>query len=48
MTTEAPNRLLREFDRPLLPPLEELPLPSEPPAETLVPNAAPPDGSEAE
>ena len=46
---DDPVRLLREFDRPLLPPLEEqeLPLPDEPPTETL-PNAAPPDGSEPE
>jgi general secretion pathway protein D len=46
---DDPIRLLREFDRPLLPPLEEqeLPRPVEPPTETL-PNAAPPDGSEPE
>jgi hypothetical protein len=37
---DDPVRLLREFDRPLLPPLPE----DQP--ETVLPNAAPPDGSE--
>jgi general secretion pathway protein D len=43
-----PVMLMREFERPLLPPLpedQELPLPEEP-TETVVPNGAPPDGSE--
>jgi general secretion pathway protein D len=35
---DDPVRLLREFDRPLLPPLPE------DQAETVLPNAAPPDG----
>ncbi len=39
-TSDDPVRLLREFDRPLLPPLPEEQ------TETIVPNAAPPDGSE--
>src|SRR5688572_303467 len=44
---EDPVMLMREFERPQLPPLpeeEELPLPPEP--ETVLPNAPPPDGSE--
>jgi general secretion pathway protein D len=46
---EDPVMLMREFERPQLPPLpeeEELPLPPEGPPETVLPNAAPPDGSE--
>jgi general secretion pathway protein D len=46
---EDPVMLMREFERPQLPPLpeeEELPLPDEQPPETVLPNAAPPDGSE--
>jgi type II secretory pathway component GspD/PulD (secretin) len=44
-----PVMLMREFERPQLPPLpedQELPLPDEEPPETIVPNGAPPDGSE--
>jgi general secretion pathway protein D len=44
-----PVLLMHEFERPQLPPLpeeQELPLPPEGPPETLVPNGAPPDGSE--
>jgi len=44
-----PVMLMREFQRPELPPLpeeQELPLPEEQPPETVLPNAAPPDGSE--
>ena len=44
-----PVMLMREFERPQLPPLpedQELPLPDEEPPETVVPNGAPPDGSE--
>jgi general secretion pathway protein D len=46
---EDPVLLMREFERPQLPPLpeeEELPLPDEQPPETVLPNAPPPDGSE--
>jgi general secretion pathway protein D len=48
---EDPVILMREFDRPELPPLsveqeQELPLPPEGPPETVLPNAPPPDGSE--
>ena len=46
---EDPVMLMREFERPQLPPLpeeEELPRPDEEPPETVLPNAAPPDGSE--
>jgi general secretion pathway protein D len=48
---EDPVMLMREFERPQLPPLspeqeQELPLPEEEPSETVLPNAAPPDGSE--
>jgi general secretion pathway protein D len=38
---EDPVRLMRNDDRPVLPPLPEAP-----PSETTLPNAAPPDGSE--
>jgi general secretion pathway protein D len=48
---EDPVMLMREFDRPQLPPLspeqeQELPLPEDGPPETVLPNAPPPDGSE--
>lgn len=45
-----PVMLMREFERPQLPPLpedQELPLPDEAPPLTVVPNSPPPDGSEA-
>jgi general secretion pathway protein D len=44
-----PVILMHEFQRPELPPLpedQELPLPEGQPPETVLPNAAPPDGSE--
>jgi general secretion pathway protein D len=46
---DDPVLLMREFERPQLPPLEQpLPPPEEQLPETVLPNAAPPDGSESE
>ena len=44
---EDPVLLMREFERPQLPPLEP-PRPEEAPPETVLPNAPPPDGTEPE